>query len=93
MNAPRAARGPHNQRSFTGPLPTGKRSAVLTYRYTPCYAMHVTFFEDRSSPARMAGAAGRHIRAADEHNRPPMTAAKRLGVVMDPIEAINYAKD
>jgi glutathione synthase len=55
--------------------------------------MHVTFFEDRRAPAQAAGAAGRHIRAADEHNRPPMTPAKRLGVVMDPIEAINYAKD
>src|SRR5262249_60741533 len=55
--------------------------------------MHVTFFEDRRSWARAAGAAGRHIRAADEHNRPPMTPAKRLGVVMDPIEAISYAKD
>jgi len=55
--------------------------------------MHVTFFEDRRSWVRAAGAAGRHIRAADEHNRPPMTPAKRLGVVMDPIEAISYAKD
>src|SRR5262249_21951232 len=55
--------------------------------------MHVTFFEDRRSWARAAGAAGRHIRAADEHNRPPMTPAKRLGVVMDPIGAIQYAKD
>ena len=27
--------------------PKGKRSAVLTYRYTPGYAMHVTFFEGR----------------------------------------------
>src|SRR5262249_59326431 len=55
--------------------------------------MHVTFFEDRRPRARAAGAAGRHIRAADEHNRPPMTPAKRLGVVMDPIGAISYAKD
>jgi glutathione synthase len=44
---------------------------------------------------------GRHIRAADEHNRSdehpeataPMSTGKRLGVVMDPIGAINYAKD
>src|SRR5690242_19312025 len=28
-----------------------------------------------------------------EHNRRPMTSPKRLGVVMDPIGAINYAKD
>ena len=54
------ARGPHTLRSFTGPLPTGKRSAVLTYRYTPCYAMHVTFFEGPAE-ARAASASGRDI--------------------------------
>ena len=43
----------------------------------------------------------RPIRCADEHNRAdepwktsePMSTVKRLGVVMDPIGAINYAKD
>jgi len=44
-------------------------------------------------PAPPPGGTGRHIRAADEHNRPPMSTPKRLGVVMDPIGAISYAKD
>jgi len=55
--------------------------------------MHVTFFEDRRTGCVRWRAGGRHIRAADEHNRPPMTTSMRLGVVMDPIGAINYAKD
>lgn len=56
--ATNGAHRPHKQPSFAGPLQRGKRSAVLTYRYTPCYAMRVTFFEGRpklSAPS-IAGA-------------------------------------
>src|SRR6185312_8460119 len=40
--------------------PKGKRAPVLTYRYTPGYAMHVTFFEARSA-AQVPGFTGADI--------------------------------
>ena len=71
----------------------GKRSAGFNISVHPllCHARHV--FRSWSGPPAAARRAGRHIRAADEHNRLPMSTPKRLGVVMDPIGAIKYAKD
>src|ERR1700720_2984603 len=51
---PRRTPSTHQPSSLTGPLQRGKRCAVLTYRYTPCYAMRVTFFERRPSFQRLA---------------------------------------
>ncbi len=77
----------------------GKRSAVLTYRYSPGYATRVTFLKSSrtvvASPSGDADIFATHlsiIRAPSE-----VTACHensiRLGVVMDPIEDIKYAKD
>ena len=60
--------------------------------------MHVTFFEARAAAQVPGLTGGRHIRAGAEHNRrsAEVTAhdrTLRLGVVMDPIGAIKYAKD
>ena len=62
--------------------------------------MHVTFFEGRRQLASR-GTAGADIFAAHcaiigtctRRWKDPMTAPKRLAVVMDPIGAIKYAKD
>ena len=67
------------------PPPKGASAKeFLTYRYTPCYAVHVTFFARR--------ARSRPTGAGNEHNL-PMSAPRRMGVVMDPIGAVSYAKD
>src|SRR5262249_37307495 len=58
-----------------------------------------TFFEGRERHSGQPAAAARELRAGQtysrrpEHNQPPMSPARRLGVVMDPIGAITYAKD
>ncbi len=54
--------------------------------------MHVTFFARRARARRTPGRRARPIGAANEHNQ-AMSALRRLGVVMDPIGAIAYAKD
>src|ERR1700746_1110584 len=49
-------------------------------------------FSKVATAAHGGRAGGRHIRAPDEHNRPPMSTPMRLGVVMEPIGAISYAE-
>src|SRR5579863_2154187 len=54
-------------RAFVGPPSQGpKRSAVLTYRCTPCYAVRVTFFEGRAGHPP----AGKTYPLVTEHNPP-----------------------
>src|SRR5580658_1065068 len=46
------------------PHAKGKRSAFLTYRCTPCYAVRVTFSEGRAAAVRAVRRRGRHIHRA-----------------------------
>src|SRR5204862_348113 len=50
------------------PPQRGKRNRVLTYRYTPCYAMRVTFFEGRPRFQRLPSPGQTYSRCT-EHNR------------------------
>src|SRR5690348_5344712 len=50
-------------------------------------------FSKLAPPPKCRALQGQTYSCRAEHNRRPMTRPKRLGVVMDPIGAINYAKD
>jgi glutathione synthase len=90
-NLPGAQRTRNSRESAIDPGPVEQAVRVLTYRYTPCYATLVTFFEEaRERPVRSH--AQPDIIGPSEHN-PRMSASVRLGVIMDPIDAIKYAKD
>ena len=72
----------------------------LTYRYTPCYATLVTFLrvqrsQSSASLLRVGDIFVPALIIISNATLPcdPMKARARLGVLMDPIGAIKYAKD
>ena len=71
----------------------GKRSAGFNISVHPRYAMHVTFFEAGGDRPPRRGARADILASPTSIIASAMSTPRRLGVVMDPIGAITYAKD